>query len=150
VKQSRVRVFLDDAAQPIVDSMPPADLVLDTQTLDDGPHTLTIRAEDGNGSVGVEKIPFRVRNGPGIVVSGLRAQSIQRGTLRLSVDAFSFDDPFEPSHAEARSTVPVWVWVMALFVIAWAVWYAARMWDVPAEYAKTPTYGSPAQPASNK
>jgi hypothetical protein len=27
-----------------------------------------------------------------------------------------------------------------LFVIAWAVWYAARMWDVPAEFVNTPTY----------
>ena len=140
MKQSRVRVFLDDKAQPIADGSAPADILLDTQELPDGPHTLTIRAEDENGSVGIETIPFRVRNGPGIVVSGLRPQSIQRGTLRLSVDAFSFDDPFEPLQSEARSTIPVWVWVMALFIVAWAVWYAARMWDVPSEYAKTPTY----------
>jgi len=31
---------------------------------------------------------------------------------------------------------------MSLFVVAWAVWYAARMWDVPAQYAQTPTYRS--------
>jgi hypothetical protein len=36
------------------------------------------------------------------------------------------------------------VWVMSLFVVAWAVWYAARMWDVPAQYAQTPTYRSQA------
>jgi hypothetical protein len=24
--------------------------------------------------------------------------------------------------------------------VAWAVWYAARMWDVPAQYVNTPTY----------
>jgi hypothetical protein len=30
---------------------------------------------------------------------------------------------------------------MSLFIVAWAVWYAARMWDVPASYAKSPTYG---------
>jgi hypothetical protein len=29
---------------------------------------------------------------------------------------------------------------MSLFVVAWAVWYAARMWDVPAQYSQTPTY----------
>jgi hypothetical protein len=29
---------------------------------------------------------------------------------------------------------------MSLFVVAWAVWYAARMWDVPAAFAKSPTY----------
>ncbi len=38
------------------------------------------------------------------------------------------------------SAIPVWVWVMWLFVVAWAVWYAARMWDVPASYAHSPTY----------
>jgi hypothetical protein len=31
---------------------------------------------------------------------------------------------------------------MSLFVVAWAVFYAARMWDVPAEYLHTPTYGT--------
>jgi hypothetical protein len=35
---------------------------------------------------------------------------------------------------------PMWVWVMCLFVVAWAVWYAARMWNVPPAYADTPTY----------
>jgi hypothetical protein len=62
----------------------------------------------------------------------------------FTVDAFSADDPFDPRHAEARSQIPVWVWVMALFVVAWAVWYAARMWDVPPAYAQTPTYAAPA------
>jgi hypothetical protein len=57
-------------------------------------------------------------------------------------DAFSTDDPFDPRRAEARSSIPVWVWVMSLFVVAWAVWYAARMWDVLAEYAQTPTYAT--------
>ncbi len=145
--QSRVRVFLDDAAQPIVDAALPADISLDTRHLEDGPHTLTIRAEGESGSVGLEEIPFIVRNGPGIVVSGFRPQSIQRGTLRFNVNAFNFEDAFEPNRAEARTAIPVWVWVMSLFVVAWAVWYAARMWDVPAEYAKTPTYAPrPAAP----
>jgi hypothetical protein len=38
----------------------------------------------------------------------------------------------------------VWVWVMSLFIIAWAVWYAARMWEVPAAFAKSPTFGQEA------
>lgn len=148
MKQSRVRVFLDDDAQAFIDGTLPADIMLDTRALADGPHTLTIRAEGESGSVGVEEIPFIVRNGPGIVVSGLRAESIQRGTLRFSVNAFSFEDAFEPGRAEARTSIPVWVWVMSLFVISWAVWYAARMWDVPAEFAKTPTYATqPPAPA---
>jgi hypothetical protein len=137
---SRVSVYLDDMAQPLVEQDLPADIELDTNNLPDGMHRMVIHAEDQSGRIGVHEIPFVVRNGPGIVVSGLHPHSVRRGTVRFTVDAFSNDDPFDPRRAEARSAIPVWVWVMSLFVVAWAVWYAARMWDVPAPYANTPTY----------
>jgi len=35
-------------------------------------------------------------------------------------------------------------WLMSLFVVVWAVWYAARMWDVPEQFANTPTYSNQA------
>jgi hypothetical protein len=138
----RVRIYLDDIPQPIIDQEFPADVSLDTRTLEDGAHRLTIRAQGENGREGVEEIPFQVQNGPGIVVSGLQPNSTRRGRVHFTVDAFSTDDPFDPRRAEARSSIPVWVWVMSLFLVAWAVWYAARMWDVPAEYAETPTYNT--------
>ena len=140
----RVRVFLDDDPQPIVDRELPTDVVLDTRGLADGPHRLTVRAQDQNGREGIEEIPFRVRNGPGIIVSGLDPHATRRGKVRFTVDAFSADDPFDPRRAEARSLIPVWVCVLSLFVVAWAVWYAARMWDVPAEFSQTPTYSGQA------
>jgi hypothetical protein len=65
-------------------------------------------------------------------------QQTPRGNVRFTVDAFSTDDSFDPRRAEAPSSIPGWVWVLPLFVPAWAVWYAARMWDVPAEFAQTP------------
>jgi hypothetical protein len=142
VDKPRVRVYLDDNPQPITDQELPTDVSLDTRTLKDGSHRLTIRAQDQSGREGVEEIPFQVHNGPGIVVSGLQPNSTRRGRVRFTVDAFSTDDPFDPRRAEARSSIPVWVWVMSLFVVAWAVWYAARMWDVPAEYSQTPTYST--------
>jgi hypothetical protein len=143
----RVRVFLDDDPQPIIDRELPADVVLDTHRIDDGPHRLTIRAQDQNGREGIEEIPFKVQNGPGIIVSGLDAHATRGGVVRFSVDAFSASDAFEPRRAEARSVIPAWVWVLSLFVVAWAVWYAARMWDVPAEFSQTPTYsGQAARP----
>ncbi|HXR93444.1 MAG TPA: hypothetical protein VN750_24515 [Steroidobacteraceae bacterium] len=141
----RVRVYLDGHPQPIIDQELPTEVTLDTRNLEDGPHQLTIRAQDQSGREGHEKIAFRVHNGPGVLVSGLRPNSIRHGKIRFTVDAFSSDDPFDPRRAEARSSIPVWVWVMSLFIVAWAVWYAARMWDVPAEYAHTPTYNT--QPA---
>jgi len=140
VDKPRVRVFLDDDPDPIIDRELPTDVVLDTRGIDDGPHRLVVRAQDQAGREGVEEIPFRVHNGPGIIVSGLDPHSTRRGHVRFTVDAFSTDDPFDPRRAEARSSIPVWVWVLSLFVVAWAVWYAARMWDVPAEFAQTPTY----------
>jgi hypothetical protein len=144
VSAPRVRIHLDDDPHPVIDRELPADIELDTRSLRDGAHRLVIRAQGENGPEGVQEIPFMVRNGPGIRVSGLRPHSIRSGTLRLTVDAFSTDDPFDPRYAEARSSIPVWVWVMSLFIIAWAVWYAARMWEVPAAYAKSPTFGQEA------
>ncbi len=140
----RVRVYLDDASQPIIDRELPTDVMLDTSDIEDGPHRLIIRAQDQNGREGIEELPFQVHNGPGIIVSGLRPHSTRRGKVHFAVDAFSTDDPFDPRRAEARSSIPVWVWVMSLFVVAWAVWYAARMWDVPEQFAQTPTYSSQA------
>jgi hypothetical protein len=140
MENPRVRVYLDGGAEPIVDRQLPAEVSLDTTSLADGPHRLVIFARGESGREGVEEIPFVVHNGPGIVISGLRPNSIRRGKVRFTVDAFSADDPFDPRRAEARSSIPVWVWVMSLFVVAWAVWYAARMWDVPTQYAHTPTY----------
>jgi hypothetical protein len=151
VDKPRVRAFLDDDPQPIIERELPTEVVLDTRGIGDGPHRLTIRAQDQNGREGVEEIPFQVRNGPGIVVSGLAAHATRRGEVRFSVDAFSADDPFDPRRAEARSVIPVWVWVLSLFIVAWAVWYAARMWDVPAELAQTPTYsGKTGAPAAKQ
>ncbi len=146
MNKPHVRVYLDGNPQPIVDEELPTSVCLDTRKLADGAHNLEIRAEGHDGREGVHEIPFQVSNGPGIIIAGLRPNSTRRGQVRFTVDAFSADDPFDPRRAEARSQIPVWVWVMCLFVVAWAVWYAARMWDVPAEYAKTPTYST--QPAT--
>ena len=72
----------------------------------------------------------------------LSPHSKRRGKVLFRVNAFSADDPFDPRYAEAHSSIPVWVWVMCLFVVAWAVWYAARMWNVPAEFVHSPTFSS--------
>jgi len=142
----RVRIYLDDRSEPIVDQPLPADVQINTLDLADGPHRLIVRAVGQNGREGHDEILFTVQNGPGVVIAGLRPHSTRRGEIHLTVDAFSAEDPFDPRHAEARSSIPVWVWVMSLFVVAWAVWYAARMWEVPAAFAHTPTYASPLQP----
>lgn len=143
-----VRIYLDDDPEPIVDRELPADVLLDTTRLADGPHLLRVLARGENGREGIEQIPFVVNNGPGIVITGLRPHASRRGEVRFMVDAFSSDDPFDPRRAEARSSIPVWVWVLSLFIVAWAVWYVAHTWDVPAEFAQSPTYSSQGPPAT--
>lgn len=146
----RVRIYLDDIPEAIVDEPLPANAKLNTLDLTDGPHRLIVRAHDQTGREGYEEIHFNVHNGPGIVVSGLRPNSTHSGDINLTVDAFSADDPFDPRRAEARSSIPIWVWVLSLFIVAWTVWYGATMWDVPARFANTPTYAAqPAAPANS-
>lgn len=137
-----VRVYLDNDPTPVIDEELPSQYTLDTRKLPDGPHRLIVRAEDHSGNEGVEEIPFHVQNGPGIRVSGLRPGSTRRGSVHMTLDAFSADDPFDPRRAEARSAIPTWVWVVFLCVIAWVVFYVATMWDVPAKYRHSPTFGN--------
>ena len=147
--KQRVRIFLDDDPQPIIDEELPTNATIDTLSLDDGPHRMIIRAEDQQGRTGVHEIPFRVNNGPGIVVSGLRPNSTRKGKIEFGVDAFSADDPFDPRRAEARSSIPIWVYVLCLFVMAWAVWYGAGMWQVPTQFQAAPTWRDyPSPPAT--
>jgi hypothetical protein len=143
MSKPHVRVYLDDEPVPVVDRELPTSLKLDTRKLSDGPHRLIIRAEDQQGVEGIEEIPFHVQNGPGIMVGGLRPGSTRRGTLNLTVDAFSADDPFDPRRAEARRAIPTWVWVLSLVIVAWVVFYVATMWDVPTKYRHSPTFGTP-------
>jgi hypothetical protein len=143
MSKPHVRVYLDDEPVPVVDRELPTSLKLDTRELSDGPHRLIIRAEDQQGVEGIEEIPFHVQNGPGTMVGGLRPGSTRRGTLNLTVDAFSADDPFDPRRAEARRAIPTWVWVLSLVIVAWVVFYVATMWDVPTKYRHSPTFGTP-------
>ena len=142
MSKPHVRVYLDNDPTPVIDHELPTKLSIDTRKLVDGPHRLIIRAEDQSGTEGVEEIPFHVQNGPGIMVGGLRPGSTKRGTVNLTVDAFSADDPFDPRRAEARREIPTWVWVLFLCVIAWIIYYAATMYVIPPQYRNTPTYGN--------
>jgi mono/diheme cytochrome c family protein len=131
-----VSIYLDDAAQPLATYRPPATVDLDTATLADGPHTLRIEARDSRGVTGVRLIPFSVQNGPGITVTGLRANERVSGTLQLDVNAFSADEPFDPVGAESSAPVPVWTWVMIALIGAWAGWYGLSQFSQPAAYAQ--------------
>jgi mono/diheme cytochrome c family protein len=123
----RIHVFLDDEQQTRAILNPPATFELDTTQLSDGHHRLRVQAIDDNGTVGVEEIPFIVRNGPGIDVVGLPTGQAVQGRVPILVNAFSsrLGDVFEPVRAETPAPIPTWTWVLALVVVAWAMWYSA-------------------------
>ncbi|HEU4367734.1 MAG TPA: cytochrome c [Methylomirabilota bacterium] len=123
----RIEVFVDDESVPRHTLEPPATLELDTEGLADGPHRLRVRAIDDSGTVGVEEIPFAVRNGPGIAVVGLSDGDTVRGRIPLLVNAFASrpGDTFEPVRAETPAPIPTWAWVLFLLVVAWGMWYVA-------------------------
>ena len=140
---ARVRIYLDDATDPIADYEPPVTVSLDTHLLADGEHRLRIEARDRSGRIGVRHVPFQVRNGPGITLTGLQADSLVRGVVNVTVNAFGAEEPFEPRRAESPSPIPVWLWVLSLVIVAWAAWYIAVLWTPPADFATTPTYADP-------
>jgi mono/diheme cytochrome c family protein len=135
-----VRVYLDDAAEPIATYRPPARVHLDTRTISDGEHVLRIEASDAVGNVGIRRIPFVVANGPGITVTGLRAGSRVRGAIDVDVNAFSAEEPFDPARAESPGPIPVWTWVLIVVIAVWAMWYGLEYFPTPSAFAQTPTY----------
>lgn len=137
-----IHVYLDDGNEPIVSYRPPVRFELDTTQLEDGPHTLKVVATDAIGHKGVRTIPFEVRNGPGIDVEGLQDNDTLDGKVPILLNAYGgAKEPYwEPSRAETPAPVPTWAWVLLLVVVAWSTFYIAQQWNVPEEYASSPTY----------
>ena len=106
----RIEIFIDDESVPRQTLEPPATLELDTEGLADGPHRLRVHAIEDSGTVGVEEIPFTVRNGPGIAVVGLADGDTVRGRIPLLINAFASrpGDAFEPQRAETPAPIPTW------------------------------------------
>jgi mono/diheme cytochrome c family protein len=133
---SSVSLYLDGASEPFATYRPPASVELDTTKLADGPHVLRIRARDAVGNEGTRDIPFIVQNGPGITVTGLRANERVSGRVDLNVNAFSSNEPFDPVRAESSGPIPVWTWVMIALIAAWAGWYGLTEFQQPAAFAQ--------------
>src|ERR1035437_2441090 len=127
-------VYLDDATEPLATYHPPATAELDTTALEDGPHVLRVRAQDALGNAGVRVIPFVVQNGPGITVTGLRANERVSGRLELALNSFSANEPFDPLRAESSGPIPVWTWVMSALIAAWAGWYGLTEFQQPTAF----------------
>lgn len=138
-----MRIYLDDATTPIAEYDPPATFELDTERLDDGPHTLRVEAQDAHGFRSVRQIQFEVRNGPGIAIRGLEPGDVVRGKRHIIVNAYAGGrvEAWEPVQAETPSPIPTWAWVVCLMAVAWGMFYVAREWRPTVEFASTPTFG---------
>jgi mono/diheme cytochrome c family protein len=144
-KPAEIALFLDDEIVPFARYRPPATVTLDTTKMEDGEHSLRLRAVDSMGNVSSRRIHFSVNNGPGITVTGLREGSQISGQVELNVNVFGANEPFDPVRAESSAPVPVWTWVMTAIIGVWAAWYGIEYLQTPAAFANTPTYaGSPA------
>lgn len=87
-ESSTIQIYLDDDPEPIASYRPPANFELDTHSLEDGPHVLKIVASDPSGRQGIRRIPFEVRNGPGIDVSGLNENDVVDGKVSVLINAY--------------------------------------------------------------
>jgi mono/diheme cytochrome c family protein len=147
---SRIDVYLDGSAEPIVSYRPPVSFELDSTQLEDGDHVLRIEAYDSNGVKGVRTVPFSVRNGPGIAVHGLTPGDVLDGKVPILVNAYggATEKRWEPSSAETPAPIPTWTWVLVLFIVAFGVFYAVRHWNPSEDFANTPTFGGSAVAAS--
>src|SRR5690606_22347379 len=146
---NRIDVFLDDGAEPIASYSPPLRFELDTTRLPDGPHTLRVEAYDSFGTKGVKVVRFTVRNGPGIVVSGLRQDDVLEGTVPVLVNSYggAVESKWEPSRAETPSPVPTWAWVLVIMLVAYGLYYGVQHWNPPPDVAAVSGQTAAAAPA---
>ena len=143
-KETRIEVYLDDGQVPYRTLTPPERFELDTTGIEDGPHLLRIVAIDSYGHRGSRKVPFEVRNGPGIAVDGLRDNEIIEGKINVLVNAYggAYEEKWEPTRAETPAPVPTWAWVLLIVVCAWGMFYGIALWRPTPQFADTPTYAT--------
>ncbi|MDM1408838.1 cytochrome C [Myroides sp. DF42-4-2] len=127
-QKSKVYLFLDEEPQPIAVLDTPITFALDTHKLVDGDHLLTIVSKDHTGKEGIRKIPFIVRNGPAIEVEGMKEGGVVDGIVNIMVNAYGKADQkdFLIIGSETPQSIPYWVWITVIMVIAWGLYYMVR------------------------
>ncbi|WHT39289.1 cytochrome C [Myroides sp. mNGS23_01] len=127
-QKSKVYLFLDEEPQPIAVLETPITFALDTHKLIDGNHLLTLVSKDYTGKEGIRKIPFTVRNGPAIAVEGIKEDAVVDGVVDIMVNAYGKGDPktFLVTGSETPQSIPYWVWITIIVVVAWGIYYMVR------------------------
>jgi hypothetical protein len=132
--KTKVYIYIDDEPNPIAEIFPPITFNLDTTKLVDGEHRLRIISKFENKE-GIKTIPFTVRNGPHIHVDGLSENDTINGIVPLMLNSYETgtNQSFIIKGSENPRTIPVWVWVLILSILAWGAFYSiTSMMTAPA------------------
>jgi len=126
--KSKVYLFIDEECQPIAILDAPVTFELDTHKLIDGDHVLKIVSKDYTGKEGIRKIPFTVKNGPSIEVEGIKEEAVVDGVVAIMVNAYGKADQktFLITGSETPQSIPYWVWITIIVVMAWGLYYVVR------------------------
>lgn len=134
-----IRLYLDDDKEPFKTARPPLRFQFSTLHLADGPHLLRVEAHNGLAGASIKEIPFHVRNGVAITVSGIAPQQEIAGQVGVIINAYAGNTEvdFEPSRAETPQPVPTWAWLIFLAIVAWTMFYVLNPASRPAAAAST-------------
>lgn len=126
--KSKIRIFIDDAPQPIAELDAPTSFELDTRKLVDGKHVLKIVSRDPTGKEGLRLVPFEVRNGPAITVEGIKEDDRVDGIVPILINAYSKGEQksFIIEGSETPKGIPSWVWILIIGFVGWAMFYLVQ------------------------
>ena len=129
---STIYIFIDHEDRPLAELASPISFQLDTRKLTDGEHVLKIVSKDPAGKEGIRKIPFTVRNGPAIMVEGIKEHAIVDGVVPLMVNAYGKGDQreFLIAGSETPQSIPWWVWIMIIGFGGWSLFYLIRYFSL--------------------
>ena len=124
-EKSKVYIFIDDDESPVAEVHAPVMFDLDTEKLVDGPHRLRIVSKDPSGKEGVRIIPFEVRNGPAIEVTGIKENAVVDGEVPIMINAYGKGNStnFLIEGSETPQGIPWWVWILIIGFVGWAMYY---------------------------
>ncbi len=132
-----IRLYLDDDKEPFKTARPPLRFQFSTLHLADGQHRLRVEAHNGLAGESIKEIPFHVRNGVAITVSGIEPNQEIAGQVGLIINAYAGNTEidFEPSRAETPQPVPTWAWLIFLVIVAWTMFYVLNPATKPVQAA---------------
>src|SRR5690606_26522397 len=124
-QQSKIYIFIDSDTAAVAELDAPANFDLDTRKLVDGPHTLRIVSKDPFGKEGIRIIPFEVRNGPAIEITGIKENAVLDDLVPIMINAYGKGDSanFLIEGSETPQGIPWWVWILIIGFVGWSMYY---------------------------